>query len=100
MILKINSEYIYRTASFLHGSKTKWECFFGRHSHSKKQMDKVHKILEKIIEENNLSIWQLSKELKIPYMTVYHWIKHWQVPRLEYIKRICETFGINISRFF
>ena len=63
-------------------------------------MNKVQEILEEILVTNDLSIWQLSKKLKVPYMTVYHWIKHAQIPKLEYVKKICETFGINISRFF
>jgi transposase len=41
-------------------------------------MNKVQEILEEILVTNDLSIWQLSKKLKVPYMTVYHWIKHAQ----------------------
>lgn len=44
----------------------------------KKYMNKVQEILEEILVTNDLSIWQLSKKLKVPYMTVYHWIKHAQ----------------------
>lgn len=63
-------------------------------------MDKVHKVLQQILEENGSNIAELARQLNIPYTTVVHWFSDNRTPRLEYIKRIAETFGINISRFF
>lgn len=62
--------------------------------------DKVSQVLQQILEENNFSYRELARALNIPYTTVVHWFTNNNTPRLNYIKRIAETFGINILRFF
>lgn len=62
--------------------------------------DKVSQVLQQILEENGLTIFGFAKKLNITHTTVYHWFKDNQLPRLPYIKRICEVFGVSISRFF
>lgn len=61
---------------------------------------KVLEILKKILVENNISIAQFARKLKVPYNTCNHWFYNPSIPSLKYIKRISQTFGINISRFF
>lgn len=62
---------------------------------------RVLRVLQEILEENNdMFITTFAQKLNIPYRTVYKWFYNNYIPRLSYIKKICETFGVSISRFF
>ena len=62
---------------------------------------KILKVLKEILEENdNMFIKTFAERLNAPYRTVYKWFYNNYIPRLSYIKRICEVFGVSVSRFF
>lgn len=50
--------------------------------------------LKRIMEENDVSAKQLSKDLEVPYTTILSWLKADNYPRIDKIDAMAKYFGI------
>ena len=60
-----------------------------------KTRDIFKKNLNKLLNNNDMSVKQLSDKLKIPYTTMIDWKKGNHIPRADKIDKICEIFNIK-----
>ncbi|MEY8356760.1 helix-turn-helix transcriptional regulator [Lachnospiraceae bacterium 54-53] len=60
----------------------------------------VLKRIEDLRKARNLSIYKLAKLSEIPQSTIATWYKHGNIPPIDKIERICNTFGISLAEFF
>ena len=50
--------------------------------------------LKRLMEENNVSAKQLSKDIEVPYTTILSWLKADNYPRINKIDALAKRFNV------
>lgn len=58
------------------------------------------KNLRRILNEQRLSVAQLSQKTDIPIKTIYHWLSGQQPRKIEHLFRLCETLNLTIEELY
>lgn len=54
-------------------------------------------IVQKLLEENNLSLFKLSKLVGVPYTTLVDWKNRKYTPKIDKIKKIADYFDVTVD---
>ncbi|MFR6257490.1 MAG: helix-turn-helix domain-containing protein [Anaerovoracaceae bacterium] len=59
----------------------------------------MYKKIQKLLDENKMSAYKLSKEAKIPYTCLADWKSGRSKPKIDKLQKIANYFGVSIEYF-
>jgi transcriptional regulator with XRE-family HTH domain len=60
----------------------------------------LSKNLRRLLDEQQLSVAQLSRRTGVPAKTLYHWLSGQQPQKIEHLFRICDTLKVSIEELY
>lgn len=59
----------------------------------------MHEKLKKLLEERNVSAFQVAKALGLPISSIYEWVNGTHAPRVENLVKLADYFGVPLEYF-
>lgn len=64
------------------------------------QVEDVHKRMDDLIKERNLTPYQLAKQMGVTPSSIYNMKKRGTMPTIETVEKFCQALDISMSDFF
>lgn len=64
------------------------------------QVEDVHKRMDDLMKERNLTPYQLAKQMGVTPSSIYNMKKRGTMPTIETVEKFCRALDISMSDFF